>query len=77
MGPDDRVEFRKAVRLAKSGLPDSPHDGMKKQEMQDKREGGDKIITPRALDRALVWLIKQGDVTEKQLMNQRGKPKVY
>jgi hypothetical protein len=65
------------VRFAKSVLPDSPPSGMKKQEMLDKREGDDKNITARTLDRALAWLVKQGDAGEKQLMHQRGKPKVY
>ena len=77
LGTDDNVEFRKAVRFAKSVLPDSPESGMKKQEMLDKREGDDKNITARTLDRALAWLVKQGDVGEKQLMQQRGRPKVY
>jgi hypothetical protein len=77
LGTDDKVEFRKAVRYAKSVLPDSPQSGMKKQEVLDKREGDDKDITARTLDRALAWLVKQGDVGEKQLMHQRGKPKVY
>jgi hypothetical protein len=77
LGTDDNIEFRKAVRFVKSVLPDSPQRGMKKQEMLDKREGDDKNITARTLDRALAWLVKQGDVGEKQLMNQRGKPKVY
>ena len=77
LGTDDKIEFRRAVRFAKSVLPDSPESGMKKQEILDKREGDDKNITARTLDRALAWLVKQGDVGEKQLMNQRGKPKVY
>jgi AAA domain len=77
LGTDDKVEFRRAVRFAKSVLPGSPHSGMKKQEILDKREGDDKNITARTLDRALAWLVKQGDVGEKQLRNQRGKPKVY
>src|SRR5215218_1221534 len=77
LGTDDKIEFRRAVRFAKSVLPDSPESGMKKQEMLDKREGDDKNIAARTLDRALAWLVKQGDVGEKQLMHQRGKPKVY
>jgi len=77
LGTDDNIEFRRAVRFAKSVLPDSPQSGMKKQEMLDKREGDDKNITARTLDRALVWLVGQGDVGEKQLMHQRGRPKVY
>jgi AAA domain len=77
LGTDDNVEFRKAVRFAKSVLPASPQSGMKKQEMLDKREGDDKNITARTLDRALAWLVEQGDVGEKQLKHQRGRPKVY
>jgi hypothetical protein len=77
LGTDDNVEFRRAVRFAKAVLPDSPQSGIKKQEMLDKREGDDKNITARTLDRTLAWLVKQGDVGEKQLMHQRGKPKIY
>src|SRR5215213_7808573 len=77
LGTDDKIEFRRAVRFAKSVLPDSPESGMKKQEMLDKREGDDKNIAARTLDRALEWLVGQGDVGEKQLMHQRGRPKVY
>lgn len=77
LGTDDNVEFRRAVRFAKAVLPDSPQSGIKKQEMLDKREGEDKNITARTLDRALAWLVEQGDVGEKQLMHQRGRPKVY
>ena len=39
LGTDDKIEFRRAVRFAKSVLPDSPESGMKKQEILDKREG--------------------------------------
>jgi len=77
LGTDANVEFRRAVTFAKSVLPDSPQSGMKKQEMLDKREGDDKNITARTLDRALAWLVEQGDVGERQLMHQRGKPKIY
>ena len=77
LGTDDKIEFRRAVRFAKSVLPDSPESGMKKQEVLDKREGDDKDITARTLDRALAWLVKQGDVSEKQLVNQRGRPRIY
>jgi hypothetical protein len=38
LGTDANVEYRRAVRFAKSVLPDSPQSGMKKQEMLDKRE---------------------------------------
>jgi hypothetical protein len=34
-------------------------------------------ISARTLDRALAWLVQEGDVGEKQMMNQKGKPKVY
>src|SRR5215216_5751130 len=77
LGTDDNVEFRRAVRFAKSVLPGSPQRGMKKQQMLDKRTGADEEISARTLDRALVWLVEQGDVREKQLVDQRGKPKVY
>ena len=77
LGTDDKVEFTRAVRFAKSVLPTSLQNGIKKQEMLDKREGDDKNIAARTLDRALAWLVKQGDVREKQLGNQRGRPKVY
>jgi hypothetical protein len=43
----------------------------------DEREGDDKNITARTLDRALAWLVEQGDVGENQLVHQRGRPKVY
>jgi len=77
LGTDDRLEFNKAVRFAKSVLPHSPKAGMKKQDILNKRVGDDSDITASTLDRALAWLVKQGDVGEKQLMDQRGKPKVY
>lgn len=73
LGSDDRVEFSKAVRLVKSMLPISPQDGLKKQDLLDRRED----TTSTTLDRALRFLVKQGDVGEQQLMDQRGKPKVY
>jgi hypothetical protein len=36
---------------------------MRKQEMLDKRQG-DEDIAARTLDRALSWLVEQGDVGE-------------
>jgi hypothetical protein len=45
--------------------------------MLDKREGDEKNISASTLDKALDWLVKQGDVGERQLMEERGKPKVY
>ena len=77
LGADNRVEFNRAVVFIKAVLPTSPQDGMKKQEMMDRREGPDKEISASTLDRALAWLVKQGDVGEKQLAEERGKPKVY
>ena len=65
------------MKFVKAVLPGSPDDGMKKQDLLDKRAGADEQISARTLDRALAWLVKQGDVGEKQLMDQRGKPKVY
>jgi hypothetical protein len=77
LGADDKVEFRKAVRFVMAILPESPESGMRKQEMLDKREGDDKGISARTLDRALAWLVEKGDVGEKQLMEERGRPKIY
>ena len=76
LGTDDKIEFNKAVGFVKSVLPDSPENGIKKQNVLDKRAGEEENISARTLDRALAWLVKQGDVGERQLMNQRGKPKV-
>ncbi|MDP9475316.1 MAG: helicase RepA family protein [Actinomycetota bacterium] len=77
LGTDNKIEFNKAVKLIKAVLPGSPEGGLKKQEIMDKRSGEDEEISASTLDRALAWLVKQGDVGEKQLMDQRGKPKVY
>jgi len=41
------------------------------------RSDGDQGISSATLGRALAWLVKQGDVGEKQIVHQRGKPKVY
>ncbi len=76
LGADDKIEFNKAVKFLKAVLPISPEDGMRKQQILDKRTENDDI-SASTLDRALAWLVKQGDVGEKQLINQRGKPKVY
>jgi hypothetical protein len=75
LGSDDKVEFNKAVRFVKAVLPEPPEEGMKKQDLLDQRDGED--ISSATLARALSWLVKQGNVGEKQLMDQRGKPKVY
>jgi hypothetical protein len=77
LGTDSKVEFNKAVRFIKAVLPESPENGLKKQAMLEKREGEDKNISASTLDRALAWLVKQGEVGEKQLMEERGRPKVY
>jgi hypothetical protein len=77
VGSDDRVEFNRAVRFVKAILPDTPEAGMKRQDMLDMRSDGDGEISAAPLGRALAWLVKQGDVGEKQIMDQRGKPKVY
>jgi hypothetical protein len=77
LGTDNKIEFNKAVRFIRSVLPGSPDGGLKKQEILDKRSGTDEQLTASTLDRALAWLVKQGDVGEKQLMDRRGKPKVY
>jgi hypothetical protein len=76
LGTDDRIEFTKAVRFVKSVLPESPEAGMKKPELLDRRGEADNISSA-TLARALQWLVKQGDVGEKQIMDRRGKPKVY
>ncbi|MDP9484991.1 MAG: AAA family ATPase [Actinomycetota bacterium] len=76
LGADDKIEFNKAVKLIKAVLPISPEDGMRKQQILDTRTETDDV-SASTVDRALGWLVKQGDVGEKQLMNQRGKPKVF
>ena len=50
---------------------------MKKKYMLDKRSNGNQDISAATLGRALAWLVKQGDVGERQIIDQRGKPKVY
>jgi hypothetical protein len=75
LGSDDRVGFNKAVRFIKATLPETPEAGMKKQDLLDRRDG--EGIGSATISRALRWLVKQGDVGEKQIMDQRGKPKVY
>lgn len=77
LGTDNKIEFNKAVAFVKSVLPHSPEDGMKKNDILDKRVGMDQEIAARTLDRALTWLVEQGDVGERQLMDHRGQPKVY
>jgi hypothetical protein len=76
LGTDDRIEFSKAVGFVKAVLPDSSEAGMKKQDILD-RLGEEDNISSASVSRALAWLVKQGNVGEKQHMDQRGKPKVY
>jgi hypothetical protein len=77
LGTDERIEFNRAVRFTQGVLPDSPETGMQKREIMDRRTGEDEKITASTLDRALEWLVKQGHVGERQIVHQRGKPKVY
>ena len=77
LGADNKIEFNKAVEYIKGVLPESRAHGMRKQEMLAKRTGSEKDISRSTLDRALAWLVKQGEVGEEQLTNERGKPKIY
>jgi hypothetical protein len=76
-GSDNRVEFQKAVAFVKTVLPESPAAGIKKSQILDGREGVDAEISSTTLARALSWLVEEGAVGEKQLLNRRGRPKVY
>ena len=77
LGADDKIEFNKAVGFIRAVLPTAPDSNMKKQDILDKRGDADADISASTLDCALAWLVKKGDVGEKQLTDQRGKPKVY
>lgn len=77
LGTDDNIEFKSAVRFVKATLPENPDPGMRKQELIEKRTDDDGDFSAKTLERALDWLVKQEEVGEKQLMNERGKPKVY
>jgi hypothetical protein len=77
LGDDHRIEFNRAVRFVKAILPGTHEAAIKRQDMLDMRSEGDGEISAVTLGRALSWLVKQGDVGEKQIMDQRGKPKVY
>jgi len=61
LGTDDRIEFNRAVRFVKSVLPESPQTGMKKRDILEARVGPDEEISARTLDRALEWLVEQGE----------------
>ena len=77
LGSDSKIEFNKAVKFIKSVLPESPGEGIKKADILSEREGDAKNISASTLDRALTWLVKRGEVGEKQLQGERGRPKVY
>jgi AAA domain len=77
LGTDDNIEFKNAVRFVRATLPESPDAGMRKQELKEKRTESDGGFSVKTLERALDWLVRQEEVGEKQLMNERGKPKVY
>ncbi len=77
LGDDNNIEFNKAVSFIKRVLPDNPDAGLKKRDLLNKLAGCDENISASTLDRALRWLVKQGEVGEQQLTNERGKPKVY
>ena len=75
LGGDDRIRFNEAVRFIRATLPETPGGGMKKKDLLEL--GGDEKIAATTLARALEFLAKQGTVGERQLMNERGQPKVY
>ena len=78
LGTGDNVEFKKAVRFVRATLPESPDAGMRKQELIEKqRTESDGGFSVKTLERALDGLVRQEEVGEKQLMNERGKPKIY
>ena len=76
LGTDSKIEFKATVRHVKAVLPESPELGIRKQEIWERRsEAGD--FSAATLDRALAWLVKEGEVGEEQKQNERGRPKVY
>jgi hypothetical protein len=77
LGTDDNIEFKNVVRFVRATLSESPDAGMRKQELIEKRTESDGDFSVKTLERALDWLVRQEEVGEKQLMNERGKPKVY
>jgi hypothetical protein len=77
LGTDNRVELDKAIRFLRSVLPESPEAGMKRQVIDDKRTGSEQDFSARTMYRALAFLVEQGEAGEKQLSNERGRPKVY
>lgn len=77
LGTDSRIEFNKAVALIRSILPESPDTGLTKKNMLELRQGTDTEISGSTLDRALTWMVREGEVGRKQMMNARGKPIVF
>jgi hypothetical protein len=77
LGSDDKIEFNRAVRFIKATLPESVENAIRKPALLENRTGVDAQISASTLDRALKWLVGKDAVGEKQLTNERGKPKVY
>jgi hypothetical protein len=76
LGGDDRVAFKKAVAFIRATLPASPDAEFKKRDLLEARKPADDISSA-SVDRALEFLVKEEAVGERQLMNARGKPRVY
>lgn len=77
LGSDDKIEFNKAVHLIKATLPESEENAIRKPALLENRVGADAEISASTIDRALKWLVGKDAVGEKQLANERGKPKAY
>ena len=77
LGSDDKIEFNRAVRFIKATLPESVENAIRKPALLENHTGVDAQISASTLDRALKWLVGKDAVGEKQLTNERGKPKVY
>jgi hypothetical protein len=77
LGSDDKIEFNKAVRFIKATLPESEENAIRKPALLENRVGADAEMSASTIDRALKWLVGKDAVGEKQLANERGKPKVY
>jgi hypothetical protein len=77
LGSDDKIEFNKAVRFIKATLPESEENAIRKTALLESRVGADAEISASTIDRALKWLVGKHAVGEKQLANERGKPKAY
>jgi hypothetical protein len=77
LGSDDKIEFNKAVRFIKATLPESEENAIRKSALLENRVGADAEMSASTIDRALKWLVGKDVVGEKQLANERGKPKAY